>query len=72
MHIPRDLDVNIARYISLEERKNYVPKKLVHSWESTHGHAKAITKICFSSSGHLLLSAAADVCCLPKIRVPFC
>lgn len=56
MHIPRDLAVDLQKDVG--SVKNYVPKKLVHTWKS---HTKAITSLrFFPNSGHLLLSSAAD------------
>ncbi|KAF2837090.1 WD40 repeat-like protein [Patellaria atrata CBS 101060] len=55
MHIPQDLDIDLRGEV---EVKNYVPKKLIHTWKS---HTKSITQMrFFPSSGHLLLSAGAD------------
>ncbi|KAJ5966546.1 Pre-mRNA-processing factor [Penicillium waksmanii] len=56
MHVPQDLDVDLRKEIG--SIKNYVPKKLVHTWKS---HTKPITSLrFFPNSGHLLLSSAAD------------
>lgn len=56
MHVPQDLDIDLRG--DLSELKNYVPKKLVHTWK---GHTKPITQIrFFPDAGHLLLSASAD------------
>lgn len=56
MHVPRDLDVDLEKEVG--SIKNYVPKKLIHTWKS---HTKAITSLrFFPNSGHLLLSSAAD------------
>jgi len=58
MHVPQDLDIDLRRPYPLEERKNFCPKKLVHTWK---GHTKPITQSkFFPDSGHLLLSASAD------------
>lgn len=63
MHIPQDLDIDLRREYPLEDRKNYVPKKLVHTWK---GHAKPVVATrFFPDSGHLLLSASADT----KIKI---
>lgn len=46
----------------LEERKNFHPKKLVHTFKHTKGHDKrpiTATRF-FPSSGHVLLTAGAD------------
>ncbi|RDW69056.1 WD40 repeat domain-containing protein [Aspergillus mulundensis] len=56
MHVPQDLDIDLKKPTG--SIKNYVPKKLVHTWKS---HNKAITSLrFFPQSGHLLLSSAAD------------
>ncbi|KAI9924613.1 hypothetical protein ASPWEDRAFT_40852 [Aspergillus wentii DTO 134E9] len=56
MHVPQDLDIDLKKEVG--STKNYVPKKLVHTWKS---HTKAITSLrFFPGSGHLLLSSAAD------------
>lgn len=56
MHVPQDLNIDLRGDVS--ELKNYVPKKVIHSFK---GHTKAITQMRFyPSSGHLLLSASAD------------
>lgn len=56
MHVPQDLDIDLRKEVG--SIKNYVPKKLVHTWKS---HTRAITSLrFFPNSGHLLLSAAAD------------
>ncbi|KAJ5759013.1 Pre-mRNA-processing factor [Penicillium odoratum] len=56
MHVPQDLDIDLRKEPG--SIKNYVPKKLVHTWKS---HTKAITSLrFFPGSGHLLLSSAAD------------
>ncbi|KAJ5808800.1 hypothetical protein N7474_010069 [Penicillium riverlandense] len=56
MHVPQDLDVDLDKEVG--SIKNYVPKKLVHTWKS---HTKPITSLrFFPKSGHLLLSSAAD------------
>lgn len=67
MHIPRDLGINLTGELPpYHERKNYSPKKLIHTWKdprSSHGkaHERAITQTrFFPDSGHLLLSAGAD------------
>jgi len=63
MHVPQDLDIDLRRPLPYEERKNYVPKKLMHTWKS---HTKPITATrFFPDSGHLLLSASADT----KIKI---
>jgi pre-mRNA-processing factor 17 len=56
MHVPMDLDIDLKKEIG--SVKNYVPKKLIHTWKS---HTKPITSLrFFPQSGHLLLSSAAD------------
>ncbi|KAF2090913.1 WD40 repeat-like protein [Saccharata proteae CBS 121410] len=56
MHVPQDLDINLRGEV--EGLKNYIPKKLVHTWKS---HTKAINALrFFPDSAHLLLSASAD------------
>ncbi|KAL4891745.1 putative mRNA splicing factor [Aspergillus ambiguus] len=56
MHVPQDLDVDLKKDVG--SIKNFIPKKLIHTWKS---HTKPITSLrFFPSSGHLLLSAAAD------------
>lgn len=56
MHVPQDLDVDLKKEEGSE--KNFVPKKLIHTWK---GHEKAISGVrFFPKSGHLLLSAGAE------------
>lgn len=56
MHVPLDLDVDLKK--ELGSTKNYVPKKLIHTWK---GHTKPVVALrFFPNSGHLLLSASAD------------
>ncbi|KAL4990250.1 WD40-repeat-containing domain protein [Aspergillus falconensis] len=56
MHVPQDLDIDLKKPTG--SIKNYVPKKLIHTWKS---HTKTITSLrFFPQSGHLLLSSAAD------------
>ncbi|KAI9712149.1 MAG: hypothetical protein M1812_006987 [Candelaria pacifica] len=56
MHIPQDLDIDLRKEPG--STKNFVPKKLIHTWKS---HTKPITSLrFFPNSGHLLLSASAD------------
>lgn len=56
MHVPQDLGIDLRKDVG--SVKNYVPKKLVHTWKS---HTKAITSLrFFPGAGHLLLSSAAD------------
>ncbi|KAI9725480.1 MAG: hypothetical protein M1828_003151 [Chrysothrix sp. TS-e1954] len=58
MHVPQDLDIDLRHDNPLPDRKNYVPKKLIHTW---HQHTGPITQTrFFPDSGHLLLSASAD------------
>ncbi|KAL8682629.1 MAG: hypothetical protein Q9186_001316 [Xanthomendoza sp. 1 TL-2023] len=56
MHVPLDLDVDLRAESGT--RKNYIPKKLIHTFR---GHSKAINALrFFPNHGHLLLSASAD------------
>ncbi|KAI5288579.1 hypothetical protein KEM54_005102 [Ascosphaera aggregata] len=56
MHVPQDLDVDLKKEVG--SIKNYIPKKLIHTYRS---HTKPITSLrFFPVSGHLLLSSAAD------------
>lgn len=56
MHVPQDLDIDLKKDVG--SIKNFIPKKLVHTWRS---HTKPITSLkFFPSSGHLLLSGSAD------------
>lgn len=56
MHVPQDLDIDLRKEPG--SVKNYVPKKLVHTWRS---HTKPIIALrFFPRSGHLLLSGSAD------------
>ncbi|KAL8999171.1 MAG: hypothetical protein Q9169_001950 [Polycauliona sp. 2 TL-2023] len=56
MHVPQDLDIDLRNEPGTQ--KNYIPKKLIHTWKS---HTKAINALrFFPNSGHLLLSASAD------------
>ena len=56
MHVPQDLDIDLGKEVG--SIKNYVPKKLIHTWKS---HTKPIVGLrFFPESGHLLLSASAD------------
>lgn len=56
MHVPQDLGINLKA--DAADVKNYIPKKLVHTWKH---HTKAINALrFFPDSGHLLLSASAD------------
>ena len=63
MHVPQDLDVDLTSDLEALSLKCYTPKKLIHTYKS-HGknaHDKALTSLkFFPSSGHLLLSSAAD------------
>ncbi|KAI9797700.1 MAG: hypothetical protein M1833_005361 [Piccolia ochrophora] len=57
MHVPQDLDIDLRKEAGSE--RNFIPKKLIHTF--TPSHNKPITALrFFPSSGHLLLSAAAD------------
>lgn len=56
MHVPQDLDIDLKKEPGTQ--RNYIPKKLIHTWRS---HTKAINALqFFPNSGHLLLSASAD------------
>jgi pre-mRNA-processing factor 17 len=56
MHVPLDLDIDLRKDVG--SIKNFVPKKLIHTWKS---HIKPIAALrFFPGSGHLLLSASAD------------
>jgi pre-mRNA-processing factor 17 len=57
MHVPLDLDINLTG--SMEDARNYVPKKNIFTWRQHAG--AAITQMhFFPSSGHLLLAASAS------------
>ena len=57
MHVPQDLDIDLHK--DLGSITNYIPKKQIHSWKD---HNKAVTALrFFPVSGHLLLSASADM-----------
>jgi pre-mRNA-processing factor 17 len=60
MHVPRDLDTNLLRDTS--DERNFVPKKLVHTWKDMSGESgKAITGLkFFPNYGHLLLATSAS------------
>ena len=56
MHVPQDLNVDLKKDVG--SIRNFVPKKLVHTWKS---HTKPISSLrFFPNSGHLLLSSSAD------------
>ncbi|KAF2794790.1 WD40 repeat-like protein [Melanomma pulvis-pyrius CBS 109.77] len=56
MHVPNDLDIKLSG--DRGEQKNFIPKKLIHTYKY---HTKSITQVRFMpDSGHLLLSASAD------------
>lgn len=63
MHVPQDLDVDLTSDFENLDLKCYYPKNQLHTFKA-HGksaHERAITALRFlPSSGHLLLSAAAD------------
>jgi pre-mRNA-processing factor 17 len=66
MHVPQDLDVDLTSDFENLSLKCYHPKKLIHTYRGggggkTNAHDKALTQLkFFPSSGHLLLSSAAD------------
>ncbi|KAK5132089.1 hypothetical protein LTR08_000339 [Meristemomyces frigidus] len=64
MHVPQDLDVDLTSDFESLNLKCYSPKKLIHTFQTPQGknaHDRALTTLNFiPSSGHLLLSAAAD------------
>jgi pre-mRNA-processing factor 17 len=63
MHVPQDLDVDLVRDFADLDLKCYTPKKLIHTYKGggKSAHEKALTTLkFFPTSGHLLLSAAAD------------
>ncbi|KAL8919824.1 MAG: hypothetical protein Q9208_006557 [Pyrenodesmia sp. 3 TL-2023] len=56
LSIPQDQGIDLKQEPGTQ--KNYIPKKLKHTWKS---HTKAINALrFFPGSGHLLLSASAD------------
>ena len=66
MHVPQDLDVDLTSDFENLNLKCYHPKKQLHTFtpqgqRGKNAHDKAITTLkFFPSSGHLLMSAAAD------------
>ncbi|KAF2719169.1 WD40 repeat-like protein [Polychaeton citri CBS 116435] len=64
MHVPQDLDVDLVTEFENLDLKCFTPKKLIHTFKTPQGknaHEKSLTTLrFFPSSGHLLLSAAAD------------
>lgn len=66
MHVPQDLNIDLTSDFENLNLKCYHPKKLLHTFISPSikaktAHERAITSLkFFPSSGHLLLSAAAD------------
>ena len=63
MHVPQDLDVDLVADFENLNLKCYTPKKQIHAFGANgkHAHDRALTALrFFPSSGHLLLSAAAD------------
>lgn len=61
MHVPQDLGIDLRKEVG--SIKNYVPKKVIHTWKD---HTKAITALRFlPKSGHILLSSSADT----KIKI---
>lgn len=58
MHVPQDLDIDLRKEPGTT--KNYLPKKMVHTWKG-HASGKAIIGLrFFPGSGHLMLSGSAD------------
>ncbi|KAK3723005.1 hypothetical protein LTR37_002151 [Vermiconidia calcicola] len=66
MHVPQDLDVDLTSDFENLNLRCYHPKKQIHTFtpqneRGKNAHEKALTALkFFPSSGHLLLSAAAD------------
>lgn len=66
MHVPQDLDVDLTSDFENLSLRCYHPKKQIHTFtpqgsKSKNAHDKAITTLrFFPSSGHLLMSSAAD------------
>ena len=66
MHVPKDLDMDLTSDFENLNLRCYHPKKLIHTFKpqstpNKNAHDKSITTLkLFPSSGHLLLSAAAD------------
>jgi pre-mRNA-processing factor 17 len=65
MHVPQDLDVDLTSEFENLNLKCYYPKKQIHSFTPNYSgkpaHEKSITALkFFPTSGHLLLSSAAD------------
>jgi pre-mRNA-processing factor 17 len=57
MHVPLDLGIDLRSDRS--EIKNYVPKKVIHTWKQQAGAAVTQMRF-FPNSGHLLLAASAS------------
>lgn len=57
MHVPQDLDIDLHKEVG--SIKNYIPKKLIHTWKE---QSKAKTSILrfFPKAGHLLLSGSSE------------
>lgn len=71
MHIPQDLDIDLTSDFDNLSLKCYAPKKNIHTFrqKGKEAHERALTALkFFPTSGHLLLSAAAD----SKIRLWDC
>ena len=72
MHVPQDLGhIDLRKHLELDERKSFVPKKIIHSWKVPGSSAissqqRPVTQTrFFPEYGHLLLSSYADA----KIRI---
>jgi pre-mRNA-processing factor 17 len=58
MHVPADLDINLAADLS-DDYRSYVPKKVIHTWKQQKGSAVTALRF-FPNSGHLLLGASGS------------
>ncbi|KAI9894928.1 MAG: hypothetical protein M1814_000148 [Vezdaea aestivalis] len=57
MHVPQDLDIDLRA--TSGEQKNYIPKKLIHTFAG-HGTKPVTALRYFPNAGHILLSSGAD------------